>query len=240
MLKFSQLRILRIPVIVLSSLYICERCCNNNNKSVFVEKWTYLYKKKNFLNKLIKPIHAEPTKKLKVYSVDNLPEMISSYQDSIVGIERALFVDFGLINSNAYGSGFIIDSTGLIVTSAHLVGKTNVVNVKLSDGTVLEGNVVRVDERLDLALIQVNCSKDFVPIPLSDRNIQTGDWVVALGSPLNLSNSATVGIVSKSNRDGSDFDKFNRNHYIQTDAAITVNIVHLVQAFSSFFTWTPS
>ena len=119
------------------------------------------------------------------------------------------------------GSGFIVDSSGEILTNAHVVAQADKVTVTLKDGRVLEGQVQGVDEVTDLAAIKVN-GKNLPVAPLGDSSsVQVGDWAIAVGNPLGLDNTVTLGIVSTLKRSSAQVgipDK--RLDFIQTDAAI--------------------
>ena len=119
------------------------------------------------------------------------------------------------------GSGFIIDSSGVILTNAHVVDNADKVTVTLKDGRTLEGEVRGTDEVTDLAVVKVNGGN--LPVaPLGDSTqVQVGDWAIALGNPLGLDNTVTLGIVSTLKRSSAQAgipDK--RLDFIQTDAAI--------------------
>lgn len=96
------------------------------------------------------------------------------------------------------GSGFIIKEDGLILTNAHVVtNKPHAkVEVRLHDGTVYNGVVEDVDMQSDLATVRINAKK--LPImPLGNSSdLKPGEFVVAIGSPLSLSNTVTAGVVS--------------------------------------------
>ncbi|MFP4653497.1 MAG: trypsin-like peptidase domain-containing protein, partial [Phormidium sp.] len=121
------------------------------------------------------------------------------------------------------GSGFIVDATGTILTNAHVVNRADRVTVRLKDGRDLEGRVAGVDTVTDLAVIKVNTEGSDLPVaPLGDSDtVQVGDWAIAVGNPLGLDNTVTLGIVSTLNRSSAQVgipDK--RIDFIQTDAAI--------------------
>ncbi len=119
------------------------------------------------------------------------------------------------------GSGFIIDNSGIILTNAHVVNEADKVTVILKDGRTFEGKVQGADPVTDLAVIKINGTKlPTVPLGNSDT-VQVGDWAIAVGNPLGLDNTVTLGIVSTLNRPSSQVgipDK--RLDFIQTDAAI--------------------
>ena len=119
------------------------------------------------------------------------------------------------------GSGFIVDRNGIILTNAHVVDKADRVTVTLKDGRVFDGKVQGVDEVTDLAVVKIN-GKDLPVAPLGNSDeVQVGDWAIAVGNPLGLDNTVTLGIVSTLKRSSAQVgipDK--RLDFIQTDAAI--------------------
>ncbi|HAJ60713.1 MAG TPA: peptidase S1 [Cyanobacteria bacterium UBA8543] len=119
------------------------------------------------------------------------------------------------------GSGFVISSNGQIVTNAHVVNKADTVTVSFSDGRTLEGRVLGEDPASDVAVVQVSASNlPTVTLGRSDR-VEPGQWAIAIGNPLGLQKSVTVGVISATSRSGSDIgvsDK--RIDFLQTDAAI--------------------
>uniref|UniRef100_A0A0B6ZY23 Serine protease HTRA2, mitochondrial n=1 Tax=Arion vulgaris TaxID=1028688 RepID=A0A0B6ZY23_9EUPU len=119
------------------------------------------------------------------------------------------------------GSGFIVRSYGIIITNAHVVANKSTVSVKLQDGRVMEGQVTAVDPISDLAAVKI-AAKDLPVIPLGDSSdIRPGEWVIAMGSPLSLSNTVTCGIVSSVQRASRELGLRNKDmDYIQTDAVI--------------------
>ena len=119
------------------------------------------------------------------------------------------------------GSGFIVSEDGTIFTNAHVVDGADTVQVTLKDGRVVDGTVVGTDPLTDVAVIDIDA--DNLPtVPLSDSNqLQPGEWAIAIGNPLGLDNTVTVGIVSATGRTSGQIgvsDK--RVDFIQTDAAI--------------------
>ncbi|HQT63055.1 MAG: endopeptidase [Acidocella sp. 20-57-95] len=118
----------------------------------------------------------------------------------------------------AKGSGFIINSTGIVVTNNHVVKDAKTVNVTLSNGSTYPAKVLGTDARTDLAVLKINAGH---PLPYVDigssANVEPGQWVVALGNPFGLGGTVTAGIVSALGRDIGDgpYDKF-----IQVDAPI--------------------
>jgi S1-C subfamily serine protease len=120
------------------------------------------------------------------------------------------------------GSGFIIDSQGILLTNAHVVNEADRVTVTLKDGRTFDGKVQGVDPVTDLAVVKISGAKDLPVAPLGNSNdVQVGDWAIAVGNPLGLDNTVTLGIVSTLKRSSATIgmgDK--RLEFIQTDAAI--------------------
>lgn len=119
------------------------------------------------------------------------------------------------------GSGFIVDRNGMILTNAHVVSGADSVTVTLKDGRTFKGEVRGIDEPSDLAVVKIN-GQNLPVAPLGNsQNLQVGDWAIAVGNPLGLDNTVTLGIISTLNRSSSQVgipDK--RLDFIQTDAAI--------------------
>ncbi len=118
----------------------------------------------------------------------------------------------------ALGSGFIIDSSGTIVTNNHVVGEAAKVEVTLQDNSKYTAQIVGRDPRTDLAVLKIKAGKDLPYVSFGDSSAaQVGDWVVAVGNPFGLGGSVTTGIVSARGRDihSGQFDDF-----LQIDAPI--------------------
>ncbi len=121
------------------------------------------------------------------------------------------------------GSGFIIDSQGIILTNAHVVSKADKVTVTLKDGRSFNGEVKGTDQITDLAVVKINPQGQNLPVaPLGNSSqVKVGDWAIAVGNPVGLDNTVTLGIISTLNRSSSEvgiLDK--RIDFLQTDAAI--------------------
>lgn len=119
------------------------------------------------------------------------------------------------------GSGFILSSDGEIVTNAHVVAGSEVVEVTLKDGRTFEGLVVGTDSVTDVAVVKIEVT-NLPTVELgSSTNLVPGQWAIAIGNPLGLDNTVTAGIISATGRSSSQVgvpDK--RVRFIQTDAAI--------------------
>jgi serine protease Do len=116
------------------------------------------------------------------------------------------------------GSGFIIHSTGYIVTNNHVVEGATQIKVVLATKEELDATLIGRDAKTDLALIKVTSDKPLPTAPLGDSDtLEVGEWVVAIGNPFGLGHTVTAGIVSAKGRiiGAGPYDDF-----IQTDASI--------------------
>ena len=119
---------------------------------------------------------------------------------------------------NSLGSGFIIDSAGLVVTNNHVIADADEITVILNDGTNLKAEIIGRDTKTDLALLKVKPDKPLKAVKFGDSDkLRLGEWVIAIGNPFSLGGSVTAGIVSARNR---DINSGPYDNYIQTDAAI--------------------
>lgn len=119
------------------------------------------------------------------------------------------------------GSGFIIRSNGLILTNAHVLGGADTVTVTLKDGRSFTGQVLGEDRATDVAVVQIRANNlPVVSIGNSDQ-LKAGEWAIAIGNPLGLDNTVTVGIISATDRSSRALTNRTRGvGFIQTDAAI--------------------
>ena len=119
---------------------------------------------------------------------------------------------------NSLGSGFIIDSSGLVVTNNHVIADADEVSVVFNDGTALKAEVLGRDTKTDLALLKVKTTAPLKAVKFGDSDkLRLGEWVIAIGNPFSLGGTVTAGIVSARNR---DIQSGPYDNYIQTDAAI--------------------
>jgi serine protease Do len=120
--------------------------------------------------------------------------------------------------TNSLGSGFIIDTSGIVVTNNHVIADADEINVIMNDGTKIKADIIGVDKKTDLAVLKFKPPRPLTAVKFGDSDkLRLGDWVVAIGNPFSLGGTVTAGIVSAKNRDISSgpYDS-----YIQTDAAI--------------------
>jgi serine protease Do len=115
------------------------------------------------------------------------------------------------------GSGFVVDSNGVILTNYHVIQNAERIVVKFSNGRSLPAHVLGIDPDTDIALVKVDATN--LPVaPLGDSDsLRVGEWVCAIGNPLAYEHTVTVGVVSYLGR--KLFDS-SLDNYIQTDAAI--------------------
>jgi serine protease Do len=125
--------------------------------------------------------------------------------------------------SLSLGSGVIISADGYIVTNNHVIGEnvrasSTEVTAALPDKREVRGKIVGTDPATDIALVKVNLS-GLAPLPWGDSSqLKVGEWVLAIGSPFQLSQTVTAGIVSATGRAQLGFADY--EDFIQTDAAI--------------------
>ena len=119
------------------------------------------------------------------------------------------------------GSGFILSPDGRLLTNAHVVAEASTVQVTLKDGRSFEGKVVGVDPVTDVAVVKIN-ARNLPQVKLGNsKSLIPGQWAIAIGNPLGLDNTVTIGIISATDRTSAQVgvpDK--RVTFIQTDAAI--------------------
>lgn len=118
------------------------------------------------------------------------------------------------------GSGLVIKSDGFILTNNHVIQSADDIIVTLSDKRKFKAKVIGRDAFTDLALLKID-AKGLPAAKLgSSQNIRPGDWAIAIGSPLGLDHTVTLGIVSALGRSLSEISSLNNVELIQTDAAI--------------------
>ena len=121
--------------------------------------------------------------------------------------------------SLSLGSGVIISPDGYVVTNNHVVGdNVSEITISLPDKRTIKGKVIGTDPSTDIALLKINAT-GLATVPWGDSNqLKVGEWVLAIGSPFQLSRTVTAGIVSATGRTGMGFADY--EDFIQTDAAI--------------------
>jgi serine protease Do len=191
------------------------------------------------------PVAArEPARPRALRELPDFTELVEKYGDAVVNVDvvgradtsdgrgndalRDFFRRFGVPESEGgaqgsapltrgMGSGFIVTDDGYILTNAHVVGDADEITVRLTDRREFPAKLVGADKRTDVAVIKIEAA-DLPVVSIGDpTNLKTGEWVLAIGSPFGLANTATAGIVSATSRSvggGSPVP------FIQTDVAV--------------------
>jgi serine protease Do len=121
--------------------------------------------------------------------------------------------------SDAGGSGFVITQDGLVITNYHVVEGATSVKVHLGDRDY-PAEVRGTDPATDIALLKIDAGRGLRYLELGDSDqVRVGDWVMAIGNPLNLDKTVTTGVVSAKGRSLGISD-ISFENFIQTDAAI--------------------
>lgn len=140
---------------------------------------------------------------------------VRTVQSQRIGLRRVL--------ADGSGSGFVFDSSGLILTNYHVVQGAEAIAVELFDGRAFPAQVVGADPLTDIAVLRVQ-AQELPVLPLGDSDqVRVGDWVLAIGNPFGLEHTVSAGIISAKERTGQDVDLRNPRAYysfLQTDASI--------------------
>jgi serine protease Do len=121
--------------------------------------------------------------------------------------------------SQSLGSGVVIESDGYVVTNFHVVGQNvTAVTVGLADKRELPARIVGADPATDIALLKIDATGLSALSWGDSSQLLVGEWVLAIGSPFQLSQTVTAGIISATGRDNVGFTDY--EDFIQTDAAI--------------------
>lgn len=120
--------------------------------------------------------------------------------------------------SQSQGSGFIVSEDGQILTNQHVIKDASEIVVVLNDGREYTAKVIGEDPNTDVALIKID-AKNLPFLNLADSDeLEVGQWVAAIGNPLGLQATLTVGVVSAKGRNNLDIE--NIEDFIQTDAPV--------------------
>ena len=119
---------------------------------------------------------------------------------------------------NSLGSGFVIDSSGIIITNNHVIADATEITVIFTDGQKLKAELIGTDKKVDVAVLRVKPEKPLKAVKFGESDkARVGDWVLAVGNPFGLGGTVTAGIVSARNR---NINSGPYDNYIQTDASI--------------------
>ncbi len=122
-------------------------------------------------------------------------------------------------NETNLGSGVIVSRNGYILTNQHVIDGADEILVSLPDGRGSEARLIGQDRETDIAVLQIDLP-ELQPISVvdADSDIEVGDVVLAIGNPLNVGQTVTMGIISATGRNRIGLNTF--ENFIQTDAAI--------------------
>ena len=134
-----------------------------------------------------------------------------------------MFRDFGTPQTRkatALGSGFIIDSKGIVVTNNHVIQEAEDIFVRVNGDKQYEATVIGADPLSDIAVLKIKSEEKFMSVNFGDSDkARIGDWVIAIGIPFGLGGTVTSGIISARNR---SIGLSRYEDFIQTDASINV------------------
>ncbi|MDQ0484464.1 S1C family serine protease [Guptibacillus hwajinpoensis] len=146
----------------------------------------------------------------------DLKSIIHETQKSVVQIEAQLKDD-----DTSSGSGFLYNTTGDVITNAHVVDGAEKITVKTSDAKQFEAQIIGMGDTTDIAVIRVPGLKETEPLAVAEeRMAEVGDEIIALGSPLGLQNTVTTGIISGLDREFI-LEPYRYEHIYQISAPIT-------------------
>ena len=132
-----------------------------------------------------------------------------------------LFKEFGTPQkrkASALGSGFIIDSKGIVITNNHVIKGAEDIVVRVNGDKEYKAKVIGTDPLSDVAVLQIESKEKFIAVKFGNSDkARIGDWVIAIGNPFGLGGTVTTGIISARNR---DIGLSRYEDYIQTDASI--------------------
>lgn len=162
--------------------------------------------------------------------LDNADDLNDLLLDIFVGADGIYFGDGTLTRgerghgrrriNRGQGSGFLIDQS-IVLTNAHVVQGVDRVTILTTTGAALAGTVRGVDNVLDVAAIAINAPMRLPTIALSDcSRMQVGQWAIAIGNPLGLSNSVSLGVVSSLNPTQEVALDWASFEYLQTDVRV--------------------
>jgi S1-C subfamily serine protease len=144
------------------------------------------------------------------------PNASASGQEPAAVVAQALLPTVVEIrHDSGVGSGFVYDADGFIMTAAHVIQDVDQVEVRLYDGTELQGEVVGIDERNDVGVVKVDrTGLKAAPLGIG-QDLRVGQLAIAIGSPFGLNETVTAGIISSTDRVLED-----GREVVQTDAPI--------------------
>ena len=134
-----------------------------------------------------------------------------------------MFKEFGTPQTrkaSALGSGFIIDSKGIVITNNHVIKGAEDILVRVEGDKEYKAKVLGADPLSDIAVLKIESKEKLTSVKFGDSDkARIGDWVIAIGNPFGLGGTVTAGIISARNR---DIGMSRYEDFIQTDASINV------------------
>lgn len=147
-----------------------------------------------------------------------LPSVVRITTHSMVKDEAPAAKPGDMKVQESFGSGFIVDKTGYIVTNRHVVKGAYEIMVRLNDGAPVRAKLIGHGGDIDIALLKIDTTKKLSPVKFgASETLALGDDIIVIGNPFGLGTTVTAGVLSAMNRDlgFSMFDSF-----LQTDAPI--------------------
>jgi serine protease Do len=145
---------------------------------------------------------------------DNIPGLPDELRKELERMPKQPFSSPG----RAFGSGFIVDPSGVILTNDHVIRGADEVTVILQDGRRFTSRDIKRDPRTDLAVVRIDAKESLPFLKLGDSDaMEIGDRVLAIGAPLGMTGTVTSGIISAK---GRDIHMNMYEDFLQTDAAI--------------------
>lgn len=142
----------------------------------------------------------------------SLEDTIAEVNDSVVSV----VVDNG--ESQALGSGFVVDTDGYVVTNAHVAENADKITIITTNDEEYSADLIGSDDKTDIALLRVKNAQILKPVRFADSDlVRTGNSVFAIGNPFGLGNSVSSGIISAKER---DIEKGPYDNFLQTDTVI--------------------
>lgn len=152
-----------------------------------------------------------------IHMPGGLADLVERISPAVVNIK--VTTQSGQTTTLGQGSGFIVTSSGEVVTNFHVIDGGHKIMVEFNTGIALPAKVIGTDAETDLALLKIQSDKTFPTVSFHQgAPIRIGDYVVAIGNPFGIGQSTSLGIISAIGRDTVDSGAY--VDYIQTDATI--------------------
>jgi len=157
------------------------------------------------------------------FAITSLAERVTPTVVNITPI-RDITTSQGFKQRGSYaqgsGSGVIVREDGIIVTNNHVIGEdAREADIRLSDKTRFIARVIGRDKETDIAVLKIDTDRTFPSAQFGDsRSLKVGQWVLAVGNPMGLDRTVTLGVISGIGRERLNLSRY--ENFIQTDAAI--------------------